>query len=216
MHSVYGRLNFGCLAVAIHSLTICSKSAVVMPACVTMMISSMVRSPPASAAFRSPLSNDANGSFVFHSGCCGASVFTRSSAKSNWKYIGCSHQSVPSLSNVAMRSSGGTKSGEPSFVTFATNSTTYCLAVPSFQEANGSAACALVVMKTTVQTSATVRRFWMHLVFIAFNFLIYRFLKLSKNRLFDTVSFSSESRRLHFRRRHRAEEYPYHLFLPNH
>src|SRR5437764_13700889 len=56
-----------------------------MPACVTMMISSMVRLPPASAAFRSPLSNDANGSFVFHSGCCGASVFTRSSAKKIWK-----------------------------------------------------------------------------------------------------------------------------------
>ena len=33
----------------------------------------------------------------------------------DWKYIGCSAQSVPSLSNVAMRSASGTKSGEPSF-----------------------------------------------------------------------------------------------------
>src|SRR4029453_1809422 len=165
MHSVYGRLNFGCFAVAIQSLTICSNSAVVMPACVTMMISSIARSPPASAPFRSPLSNDANGSFAFHSGCCGASAFTRSSARSIWKYIGCSHQSVPSLSNVAMRSSGGTKSGEPSFVTLATNSTMDCLTAPSLQEGNGSAACALVVMKTTMQANAIVTRFCVGVVF---------------------------------------------------
>ncbi len=56
----------------------------------------------------------------FHSGCCGASTFTRSSAKRSWKYIGCSAQSVPSLSKVAMRSLGGTKSDEPSLVTFST------------------------------------------------------------------------------------------------
>ena len=33
------------------------------------------------------------------------------SAKSSWKYIGCSDQRVPSLSNVAIRSAGATKSG---------------------------------------------------------------------------------------------------------
>ena len=43
-------------------------------------------------------------------------------------------QSVPSLSNVAMRSATGTKSGEPAFVTLATKSTMACLAAPSFQE----------------------------------------------------------------------------------
>ena len=42
-------------------------------------------------------------------------------AKSSWKYIGCSAHSVPSLSNVAMRSGAGTKSAEPSFVTLSTN-----------------------------------------------------------------------------------------------
>ena len=38
--------------------------------------------------------------------------------RASWKYSGCSPQSVPSLSKVAMRSAGGTKSGEPCFVTF--------------------------------------------------------------------------------------------------
>jgi hypothetical protein len=42
-------------------------------------------SPPASAPFTSPFKSDANGACVFHSGCCGASAFTRSSAKTNWK-----------------------------------------------------------------------------------------------------------------------------------
>ena len=49
------------------------------------MISTIAFSPPASAPFTSPLSNEANGSLVFHSGCCGASAFTRSSAKSELK-----------------------------------------------------------------------------------------------------------------------------------
>src|SRR5438477_6350976 len=181
------------------------------------MISSIACSPPASAPFTSPLSNEANGSFVFHSGCCGASAFTRSTAKKSWKYIGCSHQSVPSLSNVAMRSSSGTKSGEPSFVTFATNSTMDCLTAPSLQEGNGSAAGAAIVMETTMQASAIVTRFCIRLVFIALNFSSYRFRKLSAIRLFDTVFFSnSKSDRSNFRRRHRTEEYPQGLFPPNH
>ena len=49
-----------------------------------------------------------------HSGCCGASALTRSRANASWTYTGCSDHSVPSLSNTAMRSAGGTKSGEPS------------------------------------------------------------------------------------------------------
>ena len=109
-----------------------------MPACVATTIFAIAGSPPASAPFTSPLSKEANGSFVFHSGCCGASAFTRSSAKRNWKYIGCSHQSVPSLSNVAMRSATGTKSGEPSLVTFSTKATIAFFGAVSFQEGSGS------------------------------------------------------------------------------
>ena len=128
---------------ASQSLTIRSNSSVVMPACVAMTISTIACSPPASAAFTSPRSSDANGSFSFHSGCWGARAFTRSSAKSNWKYIGCSAQSVPSLSKTATRSAGGTKSGEPGFVTLATKSTIARFALPSFQDASGSAARAV-------------------------------------------------------------------------
>src|SRR5262249_60953429 len=63
-------------------------------------------------------------------------------AKSTWKYIGFSHQSVPSLSKVAMRSDTGTKSGPPSLVTRATKSTMACLAGQSFQDGSGSSAAA--------------------------------------------------------------------------
>ena len=52
--------------------------------------------------------------------------------KSSWIGIGFSHQSVPSLSNVAMRSDGGTKCG-PSSVTERTKSRIASLLVPSFQ-----------------------------------------------------------------------------------
>ena len=55
-------------------------------------------------------------------------------------YSGCSTHNVPSLSNVAMRSSGATKSGEPSLVTFSTNSMMADFAWPSLQEGSGSSA----------------------------------------------------------------------------
>ena len=54
----------------------------------------------------SPSSTALNGCLFFHSGCCGASALTRSSAKASWTYIGCSTHSVPSLSKVAMRCGG--------------------------------------------------------------------------------------------------------------
>src|SRR3954454_19337894 len=54
--------------------------------------------------------------------------------------MGCSHQRVPSLSNVAMRFSGSTKSGLPSLVTFSTNAMIDCLARPSFHDASGLSA----------------------------------------------------------------------------
>ena len=86
-----------------------------------------------------------NGCFLFHSGCCGASALTRSIAKMIWKYIGCSAHSVPSLSKVAMRWSGGTKSALP-WVVSAGEFGDRLLHRPSFQEGRGSAgACAWVV-----------------------------------------------------------------------
>jgi hypothetical protein len=150
-----------------------------MPVCVAMMISSSARSPPAIAPLRSPLSSEAKGSFCFHSGCCGASAFTRSSTKYNWTGSGFSHHSVPSLSKVAMRSGTGTKSGEPGLVTFSTKVMMDCLAGPSFHEGNGSSAFAeasadravrpLVAVKANATLNAMAKRCWLRMVFIAFS-----------------------------------------------
>ena len=93
---------------ASQSPTIFKKSSVLMPEWVAAMISTMPFSPDAANASASPSSTALKGCIVFHSGCGGASTFTRSSAKASWVYIGCSTQSVPSLSIVAMRSSGFT------------------------------------------------------------------------------------------------------------
>src|SRR3954454_16169396 len=95
-------------------------------------------SPPASAPFTSPFSSEAKGSLVFHSGWFGASTATRWSAKRSWKYKGCSAHKVPSLSNVAMRAEGGTKSGEPSFVTRATKSNIDFFGAVLLQDGSGS------------------------------------------------------------------------------
>jgi len=125
-----------------------------MPACVAIMTSRSAWSPPASAVCKSPLMNEANGSVVFHSGCCGASAFTRSSTKYNCTGIGCSHHKVPSLSKVAMRSETGTKSGEPGVVTLSTKLMMDCFAGPSFHDGRGSAACEAPVVKTKAPMSA--------------------------------------------------------------
>src|SRR5262249_18280150 len=115
----------------------------------------------ASAAFKSPFSSDANGSLLFHSGCRGASAFTRSIAKRTWKYIGCSAQSVPSWSKAATRSAGGTKAGPPSLVPFPTNSTIACFAFPSLHEASGSAARTPAArIDAAATTAATAVRTW--------------------------------------------------------
>jgi len=58
------------------------------------------------------------------------------------KYMGCSAQSVPSLSKVAMRSAAGTKSVEPALVTFSTKATMAFFDAVSFHDGNGSAAFA--------------------------------------------------------------------------
>src|SRR5262245_27560453 len=66
----------------------------------------------------------------------------RSKANNAWKNVGCSAQSVPSLSNTAMRSAIGTNFGESDLVTVVTNSTIDRLARPSFHEGSESVAWA--------------------------------------------------------------------------
>ena len=58
--------------------------------------------------------------------------------KSSWIGIGFSHHRVPSLSNTAMRSSGGT-----SLAAFSTKSTIALLESPSFQRESGSSSSRL-------------------------------------------------------------------------
>ena len=53
--------------------------------------------------------------------------------------MGCSDQSVPSLSNVAIRSATGMNCGPPSVVTAVTKSMIAVFEAPAFQEGNGSA-----------------------------------------------------------------------------
>src|SRR5262245_27833917 len=79
-----------------------------------------------------------NGSLVCQSGCIGASSFTRSSANSSWVYSGCSTQSVPSLSKVAIRSAGGTYFALALSVVALTKPKIAALLGPAFQDGNGS------------------------------------------------------------------------------
>jgi hypothetical protein len=88
---------------------------------------------------------------------------TRSKTKANWTYIGCSIHSVPSLSKVAMRWSGGTKSGPPCVVTRATKLVIDDLEVPSFQDGSGSVCASAervkdAVMAAGVSSASTARR----------------------------------------------------------
>jgi hypothetical protein len=75
--------------------------------------------------------------------------------------------SVPSLSNVAMRSSTGTKSGEPAFVTFSTKAMMAFSGAVSFPGGSGSAARETAVVKVTAPTSAAAPRIWLRMVFMA-------------------------------------------------
>src|SRR5579864_6710678 len=56
-----------------------------MPVCVAISSAASPFSPDAATAFKSPSNTALNGCCVFHSGCCGASARTRSSANRNWK-----------------------------------------------------------------------------------------------------------------------------------
>src|SRR5262245_35965290 len=70
--------------------------------------------------------------------------------------MGCSTHSVPSWSNVAMRSAGGTNFGLPCEVVACTNSTIALFAAPSFQEESGSpAGCATALPERRVEIAAT-------------------------------------------------------------
>ena len=60
----------------------------------------------------------------------------------SWTGSGFSHHSVPSLSNVAIRSATGTKSGPPAVVTRSTKSRIAARAGVSFQDASGSSGTA--------------------------------------------------------------------------
>src|SRR5512132_4738541 len=109
-----------------------------MPEWVAVMISRIPFSPDAASAFTFPSSTAWNGCLVLHSGCSGTSAFTLSNAKTNWIYVGCSGQSVPSLSKAAIRFAGGTKSGVPSLVTHETKFSTADFVDPSLQDLSGS------------------------------------------------------------------------------
>ena len=90
---------------AIQSVAMPLNSSVDMPVWVAATSCTAPFSPCADSALRSRSSTALNGCLFFQSGCLGAS----------------------SLSNVAMRSAGETKSGAPCFVTAATNAVIACL-----------------------------------------------------------------------------------------
>ena len=113
-------------------------SSAVMPACVAATNATRPFSPAAATAFMSPSSSALNGSLSSTPDASAPAPSRGRWRTATWKYIGCSHQSVPSLSKVAMRSATGTKSGPPCVVTRATKSGIDFFAAPSFQDGSGS------------------------------------------------------------------------------
>ena len=98
-----------------------------------------------------------NGSTFASSGFALTSAGTRSRQYITCEYIGCSTHSVPSWSNVAMRSAGGTNFGLPCVVVVCTNSTIAFLAGPSFQEGSGSVCASACAPKASAAPSASMR-----------------------------------------------------------
>src|SRR5262245_25431790 len=72
--------------------------------------------------------------------------------------MGCSTQSVPSWSNVAMRSAGGTKLGLPCVVVDLTKSTMAFFAAPSFQDGSGSVCAKATVVARLATTAPSTKR----------------------------------------------------------
>jgi hypothetical protein len=81
---------------------------------------------------------------------------SRCRTKSSSIGIGFSHHRVPSLSNTATRSSGGTNSGDPSVVTRSTNSRIAVAAGPSFQLARCSSATAYFCPRARASSSRPI------------------------------------------------------------
>ena len=108
-------------------------------------------------AARSPESTVLNGSTFASSGFALTSAGTRSRQYITCAYIGCSTQSVPSWSKVAMRSAGGTNCGLPCVVVACTNSTIAFLAAPSFHEGSGSLWANALAAKTSAAPSSSAR-----------------------------------------------------------
>ena len=102
------------------------------------MIFSRSRSVSFAIASRLPDNTVLNGSTFAISGLALASAGTRSSAYITCEYIGCSTHSVPSWSNVAIRSAGGTNFMLDWSVVACTKAMIAFLAGPSFQEGRGS------------------------------------------------------------------------------
>ncbi len=113
--------------------TICWNASVVMPAWVAPTSSAMSFSPSPARAEASLSAIALNTGRDFSDGSLAASSRARSMANTPSKYIGCSHHRVPSLSKVAMRSSGGTKAG-PGVVARSTKPSIARRAGPSAQE----------------------------------------------------------------------------------
>jgi hypothetical protein len=72
----------------------------------------------------------------------------------NCEYNGCSTQSVPSWSNVAIRSGTGTNLGLPGVVVDLTNSTMALFAALSCQDGRGSDCAEAVVLRTNTAALA--------------------------------------------------------------
>ena len=129
-----------------------------MPVSVVARISSRSFIGSREIASLLPESTVLNGSRSFNSGFSLASAPTRSRQYITCVYIGCSTQSVPSWSKVAMRWAGGTNCLLAASVVARTKSTTACLAGPSFHEGSGSWAMAIGAASTTNSTIEVVRK----------------------------------------------------------
>ena len=113
-------------------------SSVVIPVWVAAMIASTPFSPAAATPAMSPLSSEANGSLVFHSGCSGAMRLHAIEGKQDLKR----HRLLgPERAVVVERGNALGHRHEvrrPSLVTGSTKSTIAFLAPGSFQEGSGS------------------------------------------------------------------------------
>src|SRR3954453_6292920 len=99
-----------------------------------------IRSRPSSPrAVWSPASSAANSGAPAMLGSACTAVFSASTKKSNWTYVGRSHHSVPSLSKQATRSSTGTSS------TASRNATSASRAGPGRHDGNRSSAMVLLL-----------------------------------------------------------------------